>query len=84
VIFGAVATVLGGVCLILLYRVFKGPTVADRVAAGDSVGVILANSLALLSVEYSRSFYLDVAIVVGTLGFIGTLVIARMMEEGKL
>ncbi len=83
-IFGAVATVLGALGLVLLYRVVRGPTVADRIAAGDAIGVLIANSLALMSVAYSRSFYLDVAIVVAVLGFIGTVVISRMMESGKL
>lgn len=82
--FGAVALVLAGLAAILLYRVFKGPTVADRVLASDAAGVLVANALALLSVEYMRAIYLDVAIVVAALGFIGTVAIARVYEMGKL
>ena len=51
-IFEAVALVLMGLCAPLLYRVVKGPTVADRVLASDAMGVLIANAMALLAVEY--------------------------------
>ena len=83
-IYEAVALVLLGLCAPMLYRVFKGPTIADRVLATDAIGVLVANALALLSVQYGRAIYLDVAIVVAALGFIGTLAIAKVLESGKL
>ncbi len=83
-IFVAVAVVLFGLCGALCYRVFKGPTVADRVLATDAMGVLIANALALLSVEFQRSIYLDIAIVVAALGFVGTVAIAKVLESGKL
>ena len=83
-IFEAVAIVLSGLSFILLYRVVRGPTVADRVLATDAMGVLLANAMALLSVEYQRAIYLDVAIVVAALGFIGTVAIAKIVESGKV
>jgi multicomponent Na+:H+ antiporter subunit F len=83
-IFEAVALVLLGLCGALLYRVFRGPTIADRVLATDAAGVMVVNSLALLSVEYGRPFYLDVAVIIAALGFVGTLVIAKLTEDGRL
>ncbi len=83
-IFEAVAIVLIGLSGALCYRVFKGPTIADRVLATDAMGVLIANALALLSVDFGRSIYLDVAIVVAALGFIGTVAIAKVLESGKL
>lgn len=83
-IFEAVAFVLVGLCVPLMYRVFKGPTIADRMLATDAASVLIANALALLSVEYHRAIYLDVAIVVAALGFIGTIAIAKIVEEGKV
>ena len=83
-IFEAVAVVLIGLSGVLCYRVFKGPTVADRVLATDAMGVLIANALALLSVDFGRSIYLDVAIVVAALGFIGTVAIAKVLESGRL
>ena len=68
----------------LLYRVFKGPTLADRVLATDAIGILIADALALLSVEYGRAIYLDVAIVVSALGFIGTVAIAKVLLDGRL
>ncbi|MFH1470679.1 MAG: monovalent cation/H+ antiporter complex subunit F [Candidatus Micrarchaeota archaeon] len=83
-IYGAVSLVLLGLCIPLCYRVFRGPTVADRVLATDAIGVLIANALGLLSVEFGRSIYLDVAIVVAALGFIGTVAISKVLEGGKL
>jgi multicomponent Na+:H+ antiporter subunit F len=83
-IFESVALVLLGLCIPLCYRVFKGPTVADRVLATDAMGVLIANALALLSVQFERQIYLDVAIVVAALGFAGTVAISKVLEGGKL
>ena len=69
--------------LILLYRLVKGPTPADRVIAADAIDTITCAILVFYSVYTGRSIYLDIAIVSALLGFIGTLFIARFLE-GRL
>ena len=53
------------VCLILvilsiaglLYRVFRGPSIPDRLVALDAIGVMLISAIALLSVLFDTGFF---------------------------
>ncbi|HIS52464.1 MAG TPA: cation:proton antiporter [Candidatus Onthomonas avicola] len=67
----------------LLYRVFRGPTAADRMCAADSLDLVTAVALALYSVYSGRSIYLDISVVVALLGFVSTVFVARYLE-GRL
>lgn len=69
--------------LVLLYRVAKGPSIADRVVAGDSIDILTAVALIAFSVYSGRSIYIDIALVLAVLGFLGTVLISRYLE-GKL
>ncbi|MBQ9166077.1 MAG: cation:proton antiporter [Oscillospiraceae bacterium] len=67
----------------LLYRVFKGPTAADRMCAADALDLVSASALMLYSLYSGRSIYLDISMVVALLGFLGTVFVARYLE-GRL
>ena len=77
------AAVYIGCAIALLYRVFKGPTIADRVVAADTMDVLTVAALILISVFTGRGIYLDIAVVVGLFGFLGTVFLAKYLE-GKL
>jgi multicomponent Na+:H+ antiporter subunit F len=70
--------VFSGLCL---YRVFRGPTLLDRVAAADAIGVMLTTVLVLMGLLFERIIFLDIAIVYALLLFADTLIIARFMER---
>ena len=65
----------------LLYRILKGPTVADRVAALDTLDLIISLALAVYSLYTGRGIYLDIALVVALLGFISTVFVGRYIER---
>lgn len=67
-----------GLCLI---RVFLGPSLLDRIAATDAIGVMMAVALVMLGLLFDRAIFLDIAIVYALLLFADTLVIARFMER---
>ena len=67
-----------GFCLI---RVLKGPSLLDRIAAADSIGVMMTIVLVLLGLLLDRVIFLDIAIVYALLLFADTLIIARFMEQ---
>lgn len=69
--------------LLLLYRVFKGPSVVDRAVAADSIDILTTVALIGFAVYSGRGIYLDIAIVLAVLGFIGTVLISRYLE-GRL
>ena len=75
------AIVLVVLAIALLYRIFRGPTAADRIAALDALDLILALALALYSLYTGRGIYLDIALVVALLGFVGTVFVGRYIER---
>ncbi len=74
------AIVLVVLAIALLYRVFRGPTAADRICALDAMDLTLALASALYSLYTGRGIYLDIALVVALLGFVGTVFVGRYLE----
>lgn len=75
------AIVMVVLALGLLYRIYKGPTVADRVAALDTLDLVISLALAMYSLYTGRGIYLDIALVVALLGFISTVFVGRYIER---
>lgn len=80
VIVGIVITVMA---LSLIYRVVKGPHAIDRLAAADSIDVIIALVMVLFGCYEGRSLYIDLGLIVALLGFVETILISKYLE-GKL
>jgi len=68
--------------LITLYRFLKGSTLSDRVVAFDVMSVMSVSLLVILSLYFQRDFYLDIALVFGLIGFLGTTIFGRYIERG--
>ena len=79
-IFYIVAILLAILALILLYRVFKGPNVIDRVLAADSIDIILGIVMILFGTIEERALYLDLGLIIMLLGFIGTVLVSKYLE----
>ena len=77
------AVCLIALALILLVRLIKGPSAADRAVAADSIEILTDMALILFSLHSGRSIYLDIALVTAVLGFVGTVIIGRYLE-GRL
>ena len=67
-------------CFLCLYRIFKGPTAADRAVAVDILGIVIVGFCAILVVFTRRNFLLDIAISWALVSFIGTLALAKYLE----
>ncbi|MGH9150646.1 MAG: monovalent cation/H+ antiporter complex subunit F [Acidimicrobiales bacterium] len=63
-----------------LARAVKGPALADRVVALDGLLVVVI-SLIMVDAARGEPVFLDVAVVIGLLGFVGTGVAARFIER---
>ncbi|MDK2887052.1 MAG: multicomponent Na+:H+ antiporter subunit [Thermosipho sp. (in: thermotogales)] len=64
-------------------RILLGPTSADRVAALDTLNVVLTGTIVFLALVFNNGLYLDIALVYGLLSFIETVVISRFLEGKK-
>ena len=73
-----------GLCAFCLYRIIRGPTVADRMVGIDIFGILVVGICAILAILTDRMFLLDVGIAWIILSFIGTLTLAKYLSGKKL
>ena len=64
-----------------LYRVGVGPTAPDRTVAIDILGTLMVGFCAIMAVITKTGFYLDIAITWALLSFIGTVALAKYLEN---
>ncbi|AFG38354.1 monovalent cation/H+ antiporter complex subunit F [Spirochaeta africana] len=76
-------TLLAAFSMLCLIRVLRGPTLLDRIAAADAIGLMMTVILVLLGVLLERTIFLDIAIVYGLLLFADLLVITKYLEQGR-
>lgn len=62
-------------------RLAKGPTLPDRVIAIDLIGVLMVCVLVVMAGVTAQQAFLDVAIVVALISFVGTVAYARYIER---
>lgn len=65
--------------LMVAVRIVKGPTLADRVLALDSLVSIAIGFIAVIAIMTEYALYLDVAIALGLVGFLSTVAFARFI-----
>ncbi|MFC1994588.1 monovalent cation/H+ antiporter complex subunit F [Chloroflexota bacterium] len=70
--------------LLCLYRVVIGPSVPDRVIALDTAAVCGVAIAVVIAIKYGAGMYLDVALIVAVLSFVGTVAIAKFLIRGKI
>ncbi|MFO8055220.1 MAG: monovalent cation/H+ antiporter complex subunit F [Bacteroidales bacterium] len=71
-------------CVFCLYRIIRGPTVADRMVGIDILGVLVVGICAILAILTDRMFLIDIGITWVILSFIGTLTLAKYLSGKKL
>lgn len=64
-----------------LWRVMRGPSLADRVVALDLVTLLAVAFLGVFAIASHKSAFLDVAITLALVGFLATLAFARYAER---
>ncbi|MEL6264742.1 MAG: cation:proton antiporter [Pseudomonadota bacterium] len=72
--------VIAGV-LITVWRLVKGPTLADRVVALDLLSVLLMALLVIFAVAVEVPAYLDAALALSLVSFLATVAFARYIER---
>ena len=78
VILGALAVGL----VLALVRLVRGPSLADRVVALDLLSTITVAAAGVYAIRYDETVYLDVAIVLALIAFVGTVGFAVWMDPG--
>ncbi len=65
-------------------RLLLGPSIFDRVVAGNTVGSLSVLVLALIGFVFGRPEFLDLAITYALLNIIGTIAVLKYFRYGDL
>ena len=79
-----VVAMLALALLLAAWRLVRGPSLPDRVLALDTLYVDALALLVSLGVWLDTGLYFEVALLIGLLGFIGTVVVATFLLRGRI
>lgn len=66
------------------WRLFRGPGLPDRILALDTLYINALALLVTLGLAFGHKHYFEVALLIGLLGFIGTVVLAKYLMRGDI
>ncbi|WP_028574151.1 monovalent cation/H+ antiporter complex subunit F [Desulfonatronovibrio hydrogenovorans] len=82
--FVVIAAILALVLLIPFYRVYKGPTVFDRLLGAAAVGAKTITLVLLFGLVYDRlDMFVDIALGYAILNFVGAIAMAKYFKASK-
>jgi multicomponent K+:H+ antiporter subunit F len=68
----------------VLWRLWRGPSVPDRVMALDKLYINVAALLILLGIAFNSDLYFEVALLIALIGFIGTIALCKYLTRGDI
>lgn len=74
---------VGIAVLAILFRLVRGPSLADRVVALDLLAASLLFLLALLALESQAHYLIDCFLVLSLVSFVGTVAYAHALGEQR-
>ena len=75
------SVVLTAIILIPLYRVFKGPTLFDRMLGAGAVGTKTMVLIIAVGLVFNRlDMFIDITLSYAVLNFIGTIAVAKYLD----
>jgi multisubunit Na+/H+ antiporter MnhF subunit len=63
------------------WRMARGPSVVDRIIAFDAVVMCAAGLVVLLSRLWNSPLYLDLILIISSLGFLGTVALVFYLQK---
>jgi multicomponent Na+:H+ antiporter subunit F len=79
IVAAAVLLVAAGLCF--LCRAVLGPSLADRIVALDGFVVVIVSGIVVHAAYFRTARFVDVALVVAFVGFVGTVAGARFIQQ---
>jgi multicomponent Na+:H+ antiporter subunit F len=76
-------TMLALAAILTFIRLVRGPTLPDRVIAIDLIGVLIVCLLVVVAASTAQQAFLDVAMVLALISFVGTVAYARFVERER-
>ncbi|WP_424492517.1 cation:proton antiporter [Salinimicrobium sp. GXAS 041] len=69
--------------LLVFVRFIKGPTISDRIIAVDLLVTIGIGVIAVYSILTNHSTFLDIALILGLIAFLGTVAYSSYLQKRK-
>lgn len=66
------------------YRMIRGPRAQDRILALDAFYVAAMLMLVLFGMRVGSSVYFEAALIIGVLGFVSTVALAKFLMRGEV
>jgi multisubunit Na+/H+ antiporter MnhF subunit len=73
-----------GLLAVVLWRVWRGENVIDRLMGADLLSTLTLAILVLVALIERDSIYIDVALGLAVLGFIGTAALAKYVADEQM
>ena len=67
-----------------LYRLFKGPGIADRILALDTMVINAIALIVLHGIAAGTTIYFEAALLIAMVGFVGTVAYAKFVLRGDI
>ncbi|MBH83977.1 K+/H+ antiporter subunit F [Marinobacter sp. BGYM27] len=67
-----------------VYRLVKGPDAPDRILALDSLSINAIALILLLGISINSRLYIESALLIAVMGFIGTVALAKYLKRGSV
>lgn len=68
--------------VVAVIRLFKGPSMSDRVLALDVIGYNIIGIVTILTVMMSTQAFLEIILLIGIIAFLGTIALSKFVERG--
>jgi multicomponent Na+:H+ antiporter subunit F len=82
-----VVPIVLGLMMLALFMAFArlalGPSLPDRVVALDNISMQVVGVIGAYAVAQNQPVFLDAAIVLALISFLGTVALARYVEKGS-
>jgi multisubunit Na+/H+ antiporter MnhF subunit len=69
---------------IAVRRIWRGENVVDRLIGADLLSTLTLAVFVLIALIWQRALYLDVALALAALGFVGTIAYAKFIADEQL
>jgi multicomponent K+:H+ antiporter subunit F len=66
------------------WRLFKGPALTDRILALDTLYINALALVVVVGIWLGSKIYFEVAVLIGLLGFVGTVALAKYLVRGDI
>ena len=70
--------------LLNVYRLIKGPDAPDRILALDTLYINAIALIILLGITLKTRMYLESALLIAVMGFVGTVAMAKYLKRGSV